>query len=173
MSFDLFALLNQLIQCERGALGLGIISVQSHVSYYLPLPSSQRRPLLYLGTTRYYMSTFAALLQRVQKGLSAIELVYTPYPRWPLPPAPTLAPAPTLRVSVLDSSFNPPTLAHLALASLPPPSPASSGSSPTAPAPDTAVPHHGEDFDARLLLLSVRNADKRLKPGDADRKSVV
>ena len=48
-----------------------------------------------------------------------------------------------LRISVLDSSFNPPTLAHLALARSKPPE-------------STAQ----TDYDARLLLLSVRNADK-------------
>ena len=58
----------------------------------------------------------------------------------------------TLHISVLDASFNPPTLAHLALAnSLPP----------------QTSPGYPPDFDARLLLLSVRNADKQLKPTDA------
>ncbi len=49
-------------------------------------------------------------------------------------------------VTVLDPSFNPPTLAHHALVLLP------VASSPT---------------DARLLLLSVRNADRVPCPGDA------
>ncbi|PIL35366.1 hypothetical protein GSI_02092 [Ganoderma sinense ZZ0214-1] len=98
--------------------------------------------------------SFASLLQRVQRGLSAVELVHTSHPRWPLPPGPFTSP--TLQISVLDSSFNPPTLAHLALANALPPPPQS--------APSTPAPH---DFDARLLLLSVRNADKQLKPGDA------
>ncbi len=45
-----------------------------------------------------------------------------------------------------------PTLAHLGLAnSLP---------------PDTAI-HSDSDYSAKLLLLSVKNADKTLKPGDA------
>ena len=52
---------------------------------------------------------------------------------------------PLVRVAVLDSSFNPPTRAHLALALL--------------ATPDTC--------DSTLLLLSVRNADKQLKSGDA------
>ena len=65
-----------------------------------------------------------------------------------------------MQISVLDSSFNPPTLAHLALANTLPPSLPLGGVTPLAhPSP--------VDFDARLLLLSVRNADKQLKPGDA------
>ncbi|KAH9945015.1 Nucleotidylyl transferase [Epithele typhae] len=102
-----------------------------------------------------------SLLPRIQHGLSTIELVHVPHPRWPLPrssAATSAVPPTSVHVSVLDSSFNPPTLAHLALAALPPPSSSPSPSAPPARAPD---------FDARLLLLSVRNADKQLKPGDA------
>lgn len=66
------------------------------------------------------------------------------HPRWPFP-FPVSRP---LRISVLDSSFNPPTLAHLALA-------------------NAARPGTDGDYDARLLLLSIRNVDKVLKPGDA------
>ena len=94
------------------------------------------------------------LLQRVQQGISNFELVYTPHPRWPNP-HPSLKQSATktpLRISVLDSSFNPPTLAHLGLTnSLP---------------PDTAI-NTDSDYSAKLLLLSVKNADKTLKPGDA------
>ncbi|KAL1940308.1 hypothetical protein VTO73DRAFT_9260 [Trametes versicolor] len=99
--------------------------------------------------------SYSTLLQRIHKGLSTIEIVHTSHPRWPLPShSATLAPA--VHISVLDSSFNPPTLAHLALAN-------------TLPPPPTDVPPEGapNEFDARLLLLSVRNADKQLKPGDA------
>jgi nicotinamide-nucleotide adenylyltransferase len=72
-----------------------------------------------------------------------VELVYTPHDHWPLPPSINSTNSTTLlRISVLDSSFNPPTLAHLALANHP-------------------------TYDARLLLLSVRNVDKSLGPGDA------
>ncbi|KAI0368774.1 Nucleotidylyl transferase [Pilatotrama ljubarskyi] len=98
--------------------------------------------------------SYAPLLQRIQKGLSVIELIHASHPRWPLPPHPS--PSPTLHISVLDSSFNPPTLAHLALANTLPP-----------PATDVPPASSPNDFDARLLLLSVRNADKQLKPGDA------
>lgn len=76
-----------------------------------------------------------------------------------------------LQVSVLDSSFNPPTLAHHALARSK--MPKSSFSRGTALAQnanqdnDLRVPSVSSDYDARLLLLSVRNADKALKSGDA------
>ena len=50
---------------------------------------------------------------------------------------------------VLGSSFNPPTLAHFALANAP-------GSFPSVP-----------DYNTRLLLLSVRNAVKLLQEGAA------
>lgn len=102
--------------------------------------------------------SFTTLLQRVQRGLSTVELIHTSHSRWPLPPVSPHR-APTLQISVLDSSFNPPTLAHLAIANLRPPSP---------PAPSSALASSSsDDFDARLLLLSVRNVDKQLKPGDA------
>ena len=107
------------------------------------------------------MSTdlITAALSRLKAGTSRVELVHKPYTGWPHPrPSPHsltgsaesplatgVSPYPG-RVAVLDSSFNPPTLAHRALASLP------SAASPT---------------EARLLLLSVRNADKTPRPGDA------
>ena len=90
--------------------------------------------------------SFSALLQRVQRGLSTLELVHTSHLRWPLPTTPGPHLAPTLHISVLDSSFNPPTNAHAALAR----------------APLDAL---GEQPDATLLLLSVTNADKAPKPG--------
>ena len=81
-------------------------------------------------------SSLAKALHRVLHGSSKFELIHTPHDHWPLSQSPS-------PVSVLDSSFNPPTLAHLALAKSQPPT------TPT------------------LLLLSVRNADKSLKPTDA------
>ncbi|OCH93061.1 Nucleotidylyl transferase [Obba rivulosa] len=98
------------------------------------------------------MSYFSALIQRVHDGISPVELAYASNELWPLPPNNPVGA--TLHVSVLDSSFNPPTLAHLALARSQPPPSLSSDAPPA-------------DYDARLLLLSVRNADKELKPGDA------
>jgi len=94
-------------------------------------------------------------LSRLKAGSTQVEFIHKPHIRWPHPqqPIPHLSDSITttvsdsgLPVAVLDSSFNPPTLAHRALALLP------ATSSPTY---------------ARLLLLSVRNADKVPRPGDA------
>ncbi|KAL0953241.1 hypothetical protein HGRIS_004494 [Hohenbuehelia grisea] len=112
-------------------------------------------------------SSISSLLQHIQSGMAnpPIGLVYTSHDRWPLPPSRQRSAPPCpkrLRISVLDSSFNPPTLAHLALANHPRPRFASS---------DDDNKHseneHYPDYDAKLLLLSVRNADKTLKPTDA------
>ncbi|RXW25520.1 hypothetical protein EST38_g347 [Candolleomyces aberdarensis] len=98
------------------------------------------------------------LLQNIQSGLSRlpVELVWAAHSQWPLQPEESRAQQPNnrpIRISILDSSFNPPTLAHLALA-------------------NSARPKYhseppGSEYDAKLLLLSVKNADKTLKPGDA------
>ena len=94
-------------------------------------------------------------LSRLQAGITRVEFVHKPYTSWPYPrpsphsltsPPPDTGGVSAFRVAVLDSSFNPPTLAHRALALLP------AAASPT---------------EARLLLLSVRNADKTPRPGDA------
>jgi nicotinamide-nucleotide adenylyltransferase len=93
-------------------------------------------------------------LSRLQAQTTRLEFVHKPYIGWPYPrpsahsptgPIPTANISP-FRIAVLDSSFNPPTLAHRALALLP------AAASPT---------------EARLLLLSARNADKAPRPGDA------
>jgi nicotinamide-nucleotide adenylyltransferase len=81
-----------------------------------------------------------------------VEILYTSHPSWPLERPASQSredSTPVVTIGILDSSFNPPTLAHLALAQ----------SSPSA--------SERPGFDARLLLVSVRNADKKLKPGDA------
>ncbi|KAH0585245.1 UPF0647 protein [Termitomyces sp. J132] len=104
-----------------------------------------------------FSTTAAALLYRIQNGFSkhAVELVYASHSLWPLPKT-VSPPQSQLRILVLDASFNPPTLAHLALAnSRPPPHEI-----------DSTTPNN-RDYDAKLLVLSVRNADKTLKPGDA------
>ncbi|EJD49540.1 Nucleotidylyl transferase [Auricularia subglabra TFB-10046 SS5] len=77
------------------------------------------------------------LVQRV-RGSSTFEFAFIGK-RWSAQGA---------RVLVLDASFNPPTKAHLALARTP-------------------IDSNGTPADATLLLLSVTNADKRPKPGDA------
>jgi nicotinamide-nucleotide adenylyltransferase len=99
----------------------------------------------------------SSLLQRVQQKLSnpPVELIYTPHDRWPIT-HPPLVHRP-LRMLVLDSSYNPPTSAHLALAKSRRPSYSKLQDS----------PDDDSDYDAKLLLLSVRNADKTMKPGDA------
>ena len=58
-----------------------------------------------------------------------------------------------LRISVLDSSFNPPTKAHLALASLPPP-------------PSSSPKGEADEYTSSLLLFSITNVEKKLKPTD-------
>lgn len=102
------------------------------------------------------MSSIPELIERVQKGQSTVELVYMSQSRWPVSPHSSRNFQQALKVSILDSSFNPPTLAHLELAQTHFP----------AGAPGSHPLEDG-DYDARLLLLSVRNADKVLKPGDA------
>ena len=98
--------------------------------------------------------TITNALSRLQARITKLEFVHKPYIGWPYlrpsPHSPT-GPVPAtnvspFRVAVLDSSFNPPTLAHRALALLP------AAASPT---------------EARLLLLSAHNADKAPRPGDA------
>ena len=102
------------------------------------------------------------LLQRLQQGISAapVELIYTPHSRWPLPQTIQQHPNRSLRISILDSSFNPPTLAHLALANSPRPS-LRDDDEQNSETQDTC------GYDAKLLLLSVKNVDKSLKAGDA------
>lgn len=103
-------------------------------------------------------ATLASFIHSVQNKLSPIEIVYTPHDKWPLPTVRDHSRPSTglLRISVLDSSFNPPTLAHQALANslLPSDVPPSNHDGP-------------RNYDAKLLLLSVRNADKSLKSSDA------
>ena len=105
--------------------------------------------------------SIVSLLHRVQHRLAnpPIQLIRIPYDRWPIPHPPftPLIPRP-LRILVLDSSYNPPTLAHLALAN---------SRRPLYSKTKDTGPDHDSDYDAKLLLLSVRNADKTMKPGDA------
>ncbi|PFH52948.1 hypothetical protein AMATHDRAFT_45856 [Amanita thiersii Skay4041] len=94
------------------------------------------------------MPSLPALIQRLRLSHPPVRLLHQSHSRWPLSSRTEHPSSSPLRISILDASFNPPTLAHLALANSPRP-----GGTP--------------DYDARLLLLSVRNADKSIKPGDA------
>lgn len=70
-------------------------------------------------------------------------LTYASTSRWPLANDPTSSTSNPLRIAILDSSFNPPSRAHYALATYTP-----------------------QAFDAHLLLLSSKNVDKVPGPGD-------
>lgn len=84
-----------------------------------------------------------------------LSIVYQSQPSWPFSShhARTSSSSP-VDVAVLDSSFNPPHLAHLALASSPPLL--------------SSAKQQQRHYGAHLLLLSSRNADKGTgKTGDA------
>ena len=83
-----------------------------------------------------------------------IKFLHTSTPTWPLPAWHAGSRSRSIHISVLDSSFNPPTLAHLAMAS----------SSFPSPRPTSAAGE--DDYTARLLLFSTGNVDKTLKPTD-------
>lgn len=92
---------------------------------------------------------------------SSVRLVYSTSPTWPFPStsssngnsSTTSHPSTSnsIDIAVLDSSFNPPSRAHLALLL----------SSPI-------LAHQKQAYDGHLLLFSTQNADKGAgKPGDA------
>lgn len=133
------------------------------------------------------ISNLSERLARVaQPGYAGLDLLYTPSPSWPDQPESSSAsasppyPLPHERhhIAVMDSSFNPPTRAHFAIAtsSYPPPSDSlfsqpnpntsSNSASPSVSSSASRRPHT-DPYTARLLLLSPRNVDKTLKPGDA------
>ncbi|KAF9065095.1 hypothetical protein BDP27DRAFT_1332500 [Rhodocollybia butyracea] len=105
-------------------------------------------------------SSIRSALQRLQTGSVSppVEVLWASHPSWPLSNGIPSSVLRTIRISVLDSSFNPPTLAHSALADTP-----ALGSSEDR----SEAGAEGSEYDAKLLLLSVRNADKQLKSGDA------
>ncbi|KAH8835023.1 hypothetical protein DL96DRAFT_1572577 [Flagelloscypha sp. PMI_526] len=90
----------------------------------------------------------SSLISQVQSRLFSppVHLVFSPTATWPSNPRSSQSTP--LRISILDSSFNPPTRAHVALLKY-------------------NKPSSLREYDAKLLLLSVRNPDKTLKPGDA------
>ncbi|KAG5646961.1 hypothetical protein DXG03_001684 [Asterophora parasitica] len=105
-----------------------------------------------------YRASAVSALNRIQQGLSRppLELVHVPHSQWPVPRTHPTGTRRSLKILVLDASYNPPTLAHLALAN-----------SPASYSKHTSAAHDTSEYDAKLLLLSVRNADKALKPWDA------
>ncbi len=112
--------------------------------------------LLHLMTTTTTSHALGRLRDRESPNRRPVEVIYTPKPEWPL--RSTAEHPKRLRLSVLDSSFNPPTLAHAALARLGPPN----------EIPNSEyMPSPSNSYDGHLLLLSVTNAEKVLKPGDA------
>ncbi|KAN0061090.1 hypothetical protein ACQY0O_006825 [Thecaphora frezii] len=100
-----------------------------------------------------------------------LDILYSTHPSWPYlapaaspsplssaspPPSATTQPKPSmsLDIAVVDSSFNPPTKAHLALGLSPPLA--------------STSPIKRRHYDAHLLLFSTDNADKgKGKKGDA------
>ena len=112
--------------------------------------------LLHLMTTTATSHALGHLRDRESPNRRPVEVIYTPKPEWPL--RSTAERPKCLRLSILDSSFNPPTLAHAALARLGPPNEIQNSGCITSPS---------NSYDAHLLLLSVTNAEKVLKPGDA------
>lgn len=93
------------------------------------------------------IADLAGTVEKVQSKATDVEVIWESQAWGALSGA-----SPPQHISVLDSSFNPPTLAHLSLALIPP----------ALVEEDIISPRH----IAHLLLLSVRNADKGLKPGD-------
>ena len=98
------------------------------------------------------------LKQRLDQATSSsapFTLLYAP-PSWPHSDSENSSSLP--HIAVLDSSFNPPHLAHEAIAS---------SSFPTHPPSTPTVPDTTNPYTTRLLLFSLRNVDKTLKATDA------
>jgi nicotinamide-nucleotide adenylyltransferase len=105
--------------------------------------------------------TYSDLVKLVQLGETSFALAHKPSVTWPLSKYLHASNVPSIRVGILDSSFNPPTIAHRAMLRSTRPSIFNMEN----------FTDHADDpdqYDARLLLLSVRNVDKTLKPQDAD-----
>lgn len=108
------------------------------------------------------MNTPPALTTKLARCITAshlarpFTLVYASTSAWPSPSLPAQIEA--VRISILDSSYNPPTRAHLALATQPRISPHTASA--------TSTSSSTEPFHAHLLLLSTKNADKTPGPGE-------
>ncbi|KAI5827453.1 Nucleotidylyl transferase [Schizophyllum commune Tattone D] len=95
----------------------------------------QAVPRTAMASNSIGMEVLEARLAEFQHMKGDIEVIWTPSTPWPSRPLRNL--------SILDSSFNPPTRAHVALADL------------------TLSPVDGDEArDPLLLLLAVQNADK-------------
>lgn len=107
----------------------------------LPLPTSASAS----ASIRSLLPTSAASAGSSPSSSAGCTLVYASHARWPLPrDNAALAPSRPVRISVVDSSFNPPHAAHCALA------------------------QHGQ-HDAHLLALTIANSDK----GNIDEEAVT
>lgn len=99
----------------------------------------------------------ASLLNSTQA--SSVSFIYASHSRWPLPPHPSAPQQQQQRsprrvgITVLDSSFNPPHAAHVALAE-------------SAASLRSAGGGGGDLSVARLLAFTVTNVDKDLDPRD-------
>ena len=122
------------------------------------LRGAKRRSIISLHrmTTTAISHALERLRDKESPNRRPVEVTYAPQPEWPL--RSTAEHPKCLRLSVLDSSFNPPTLAHAALARLGPPNETRNSG---------YMSSLSNSYDAHLLLLSVTNAEKVLKPGDA------
>lgn len=92
------------------------------------------------------LSDIVPLIRDIQNGTSKLELLSANKDDWLCRMQSTKSPN---YISVLDSSFNPPTLAHHALAA------------------SSSLPPDLDSSHSIMLLLSVRNVDKVLHSGDA------
>jgi nicotinamide-nucleotide adenylyltransferase len=115
----------------------------------------------------------AALARVADPSFDSVELFHTSHPRWPLSqrtPQTTAGSKESdgkrIHIAVFDSSYNPPTRAHFAisLTSFPP---AGLSSESLEIRRHDGQSEEEDPYTARLLLLSARNVDKTLKPGDA------
>lgn len=97
-----------------------------------------------------------ARLDQATSRSAPFTLLYAPS-NWPFEST-TSSPHPVPHIAVLDSSFNPPHLAHEAIAS---------SSFPSHPPSAPTTPDRTNPYTIRLLLFSLRNVDKSLKATDA------
>lgn len=165
--------------CRLAALALSssmpsvfVVSSLPVTCMLLPRTAFHIRNLVPMSTVN--RSDLAATLARVaDPSFDSVELFHTSYPRWPLPAnttgttsGATESPKKRVHIAVFDSSYNPPTRAHFAISmtSFPP---AGLSSSSIEIRRHDGHAEEEDPYTARLLLLSARNVDKTLKPGDA------